>query len=188
MRAAEEAHQRAALLARQAEEERARQAKEQAENLAHQEQLRKQLLEQRLKQQEEEEARQRAETERQRLEAEMDNIHDASSLIIPKPAARELQAYRELMTVSPSAWILIVLGVFISCGPPQKIKVDIMPTLKTTKLNPDFVPDPQVKRALNQARRAIIPKIGQITNVQSVLERVVRSLLVQVMLLVSLKL
>lgn len=62
-----------------------------------------------------------------------------------------------------------------------------MPTLKTTKLNPDFVPDPQVKRALNQARRAIIPKIGQITNVQSVLERVVRSL-VEVMLLVSLKL
>jgi nucleoporin GLE1 len=187
VRAAEEARQRVALLARQAEEERARQAKEQAENLARQEQLRKQLLEQRLKQQEEEEARQRVEAERQRLEAEMDNIHDASSLIIPKPAARELQAYRELMTVSPSAWILIVLGVFISCG-PQKIKVDIMPTLKTTKLNPDFVPDPQVKRALNQARRAITPKIGQITNVQSVLERVVRNLLIEVMLLVSLKL
>lgn len=49
-----------------------------------------------------------------------------------------------------------------------------MPTLKTTKLNPEFVPDPQVKRTLNQARRAIIPKIGQITNAQSVQDRVVR--------------
>lgn len=101
VRAAEEAHQRAILLARQAEEERVRKEREEAENLARQEQLRKQLLEQKLKQQEEEEAKQRAETERLHLEAERNNIHDASSLIIPKPATRELQAYRELMTVSP---------------------------------------------------------------------------------------
>jgi hypothetical protein len=70
-------------------------------------------------------------------------------------------------------------------GPPQKIKVHVMPTLKTTKLNPDFVPDPQVRRTLNQARRSIIPKIGQITNVRTVQDRVVRSyLLVELNLLI----
>lgn len=55
----------------------------------------------------------------------------------------------------------------------QKIKVQILPTLKTTKLNPDFVPDPQVKRILNQARRFITQKIGQMTNTRSVQDRIV---------------
>lgn len=49
-----------------------------------------------------------------------------------------------------------------------------MPSLKVTKLNPDFVPDPQLKKSLNQARRAIVPKIGQITNTWDVIDRVVR--------------
>lgn len=103
IRAAEEARQRAATLARQAqaqlEEERERKAREEAETLARQEQLRKHILEEKQKQHEEEEARRRAEEDRLRLEAEQDNIHDASSLIVPKPPARELKAYRALMDV-----------------------------------------------------------------------------------------
>lgn len=87
------------IIARQAEEERLRRQKEDAENLARQEQQRQQILEQKLRQQEEAEAKRRADEEQMRLEAEQDNIHDASSLVVPKPPARELQAYRALMDV-----------------------------------------------------------------------------------------
>lgn len=97
---AEDARQRAAALARQAEEERIRKANEEAENLARQEVVRQQILQKKQRQQEEEEARRRAEEERLRLEHEQDNIHDASSLIVPKSPARELKAYRALMDVS----------------------------------------------------------------------------------------
>lgn len=80
------------------------------------------------------------------------------------------------MSVDPT--LLFFRLSYIADTPPstlQKIKIDILPTLKVTKLNPDFVPVPQVKRTLNQARRSITPKIGQITNVRSVQERIVRS-------------
>lgn len=73
----------------------------------------------------------------------------------------------------------------MSFGALQKIKVNVMPTLKATKLNPDFVPDPQVKRTLSQARRSVIPKIGQITNIRQVQDRVVRSFLVELDLPIS---
>lgn len=51
-----------------------------------------------------------------------------------------------------------------------------MPMLKVTKLRPDIVPNPEWKRAIGQARRQVVLKIGQITNTPAQVERVVCTL------------
>lgn len=183
MRAEEEARQRALLQAQQhAEEEAARRQAEEAEALAHEEMLRKHLMAQKQaelerKEQEERERQEVEEQERREAEAEaLDDLHDPIALVIPRSPIRELRAYRALMNVR---------GFIVLCSAAktylvwieQKIKLQVMPTLKVTKQNPDFVPDPQVKRLLNQSRRAIVPRIGQITNVRSVSDRIVRPIL-----------
>jgi len=66
-------------------------------------------------------------------------------------AVRELQDCRKLMKI---------------------IKSEILPQVKSTKLRPDITPNPAWKKELTRLRRQIVPKIGQVTNVKSEIERI----------------
>ncbi|KAF8310476.1 hypothetical protein DL93DRAFT_2157777 [Clavulina sp. PMI_390] len=165
IRAAEEAER----LAREAQERAEREAAEAAEaeariaeQAAREAEQRAKLLEQQRKEAEEkkaqaEEEKQRA-IEKKKKEAaqkqrdEEAAIRNPSSFTFTRPPEWELQAYQELQ---------------------RKIKIGALTQVKATKLNPDFVPDPQTKKMINSGRRLFTQKIGQLTNTRESVNRVV---------------
>jgi nucleoporin GLE1 len=173
------------LLAKQREEERIRKEKEAAEKAAREraaeeERKVKAAAEEKKKQEEAERARQEevAKKERDAKEKQLMEEKDAAQLAeaekareyAPRTAQDELAEYRATLNVSleQSNKIYNAYTAF------QVLKTQIMPIVRGKKDDQSMV-NKDYRKTWSQLRRQFTPKIGQVTNSQAEIDRIVRT-------------
>jgi hypothetical protein len=147
----------AARRAREEEEARVRKAREEEEARIRREQeeaeakARKAAQEAMEKKREEEEEKKRLEEETQRKQQEAERKAQESEAKKNAPMTREEEYELAVDTLS-------------------KIKSEIMPMVKKTKIKPDVEPNPEWRQKWARARRQMVMKVGQVTNVVAEVE------------------